>query len=592
MADTPTLNSGKVVTFAVYSDGTKVKDTLRFQSIQVNHEVNRIGYAVLKLLVDGMPQGDIAESSSDDFKPGKKIKIELGYESDNKPVFEGIVVSHRLSFSGQAGALLVVECKNSAVKATIARKNRVFEKKKDSEAIQAALSDAGLTVSVDATSVKHPQLVQYFCTDWDFALSRADACGLVAITDGDKVSIQKPVVSAGAVLKVTYGTDLLAFDGELLAEDQFAAVECVGWDAATQKPVVANASKPSLNKQGNLSVDDISQATKITLQTDACSDADLLKAWADATLLKSGLARFSGTFTFQGNAAALPGCIIELAGLSSRFNGNVYVGSVTHTVEQGVWTTEAGMGISPVDITRQPDVVTPSASGLLPGIEGLHIGIVSKLADDPEEARRIQVRIPLLRGDKETVWARLALFSASNKTGAFFLPSVGDEVIVGFVNNDPNQAIVLGSLYSKKYASPYEARAENYTRAIVTPEKLKIEMDDERKIITITTPSKNTVVLSDDTKGITLKDQNSNELVMNDIGIKITSNKDIILAAKGNITVDATQKATVKSQQDVAIEGLNVNVKAQVGAKINGAATAELSASGQTVVKGAMVMIN
>ncbi len=595
MADTPVQNSGKVVTYAVYSDGTKVSDLLRFKSIRVNHEINRIGSAVLKLFVDGMPQGDITESSSDDFKPGKKIKIELGYENTNKPVFEGIVVSHRLSFSGQSDSLLVVECKNSAVKATVARKNRVFEKKKDSEAIQVALSEAGLTVTVDTTSVQHPQLMQYYCTDWDFALSRADACGLVAITDGDKVSIKRPEVSAGSVFKVTYGTDLLAFDGELLAEDQFAAVECIGWDAATQKAVVANASKPALNKQGNLSVDDISKAAgaaKITLQTDACSDNALLKAWADATLLKSGLARFSGTFTFRGHAAAVPGCIIELAGLSNRFNGNVYVGSVTHTVEQGVWTTEAGMGISPVDITHQPDVVSPSASGLLPGIEGLHIGVVTKLADDPDAACRIQVQIPLLRTEKDTVWARLASFSASNKTGAFFLPSVGDEVVIGFVNNDPNNAIVLGSMYSKKYAPPYTAAAENYKRAIVTPEKLTVEMDDEKKIITVITPGKNTIILSDDAKGITLKDQNSNVLTMNDSGIKITSNKDITLSAKGNITVDATQKTTVKAKQDVAVEGMNVNVKAQIGAKINGAATAELSASGQTVVKGAMVMIN
>ena len=33
-------------------------------------------------------------------------------------------------------------------------------------------------VNVDATSYQHPEMVQYYCSDWDFALSRADANGL------------------------------------------------------------------------------------------------------------------------------------------------------------------------------------------------------------------------------------------------------------------------------------------------------------------------------------------------------------------------------------------------------------------------------
>ncbi len=127
---------------------------------------------------------------------------------------------------------------------------------------------------------------------------------------------------------------------------------------------------------------------------------------------------------------------------------------------------------------------------------------------------------------------------------------------------------------------------------VVTPQKLTLVMDDEKKTITITTPGKNTIILSDDAKSITLKDQNGNMLEMNDSGIKITSCRDITFAAKGNITVEASRKATVKAQQNVEVEGLNVQVKAKIGATINGNATAELSASGQTTVKGALVMIN
>lgn len=597
MADNPNINTGKLVSYAIYSNGEKISDTLRVKSIKVNHEVNRIGSATLKILAGDMPGADIPESSADSFKPGQSIKIELGYENTNQTVFEGIVVTHKISIptGTDSPPLLVVECKNDAFKATIARKNQVFEKKKDSDAISTALGSYGLSVDVGATKVTHTQLVQYYCTDWDFALSRADACGLIVTTNGKKVAVKAPEVSKSPVLMVTYGKDLLSFDGELYAEEQFDEVESVGWDAATQKVVVAQSIKPGLNTQGNLSINDlvkVTGASKIALQSDAYSDEKLLEDWASSVLLKSGLSRFQGTFSFRGNAAAVPGSIIRLAGMGNRFNGDVFVGAVTHKVKDGNWVTEVGMGISPVNITQQPDVVAPAASGFLPGIEGLHIGVVSKLTEDPESAQRIQVKIPLLNVSPNTVWARLSQFAASSGMGSYFVPDVGDEVVLGFINNDPNQAIILGMLYSAKNKPPYQYTDKNFKRAIITPQKLTVEMDDEKKIITIKTPGGNAITISDDAKGITLADQNKNKIEMNNSGITLTSGKDITLKATGNITLDATQKAEIKAKQDVSVSGLNVNAKAQIGLKLAGTATAELSASGQTTVKGAMVMIN
>lgn len=79
---------------------------------------------------------------------------------------------------------------------------------------------------------------------------------------------------------------------------------------------------------------------------------------------------------------------------------------------------------------------------------------------------------------------------------------------------------------------------------------------------------------------------------MDSDGISLSSSKDIKLKAKGNITLDATMKLSGNAKQDVTLEGLNVKVQAKVGASVKGNATAELSASGQTTVKGTMVMIN
>lgn len=596
MADSPNINTGRLVTFAIYSNDNKVSSAFRVKSIEVHREINRIGRAVLKFIAGDMPKSNIPESEAEDFKPGQQIRIEVGYESTNSQIFEGIVISQKIFMAGNedSAPLLIVECRDEAIKATVARKNKVFEDKKDQEAVIAALGDNGLSVSMEDTKIVHTQLVQYYCTDWDFALSRADVYGMVVMTDGVKVDIKKPVVS-GPVLTVKYGMDLLSFDGEVFAEEQFTTVEGIGWDPVEQKVISVTSSPASLNSQGNLTPGNLSSAggtDTVTLQTDALSDAGVLKEWVDATLLKTGLSRFRGTFSFRGHAAVVPGCVIKLEGMGARFNGEVFVGAVTHRVENGAWITEVEMGISPMNITQQPDVVAPPASGLYPGIEGLHIGIVEALAGDPASCSRIKVQIPLLNNQPDTVWARLSQFAASNGGGSFFIPTVGDEVILGFLNNDPNQAIILGCLYSAKNVPPYEIDDDNFKRAFISPEKLKIELDDEKKTITIITPGENSVMINDEDKSITLKDQNDNLVVMGKDGVQITSAKDITLKAKGNITVDATGKLDMKAKQDATIDGMNVTAKAQTSLKVTGSASAEISASGQTVVKGAMVMIN
>ena len=99
-------------------------------------------------------------------------------------------------------------------------------------------------------------------------------------------------------------------------------------------------------------------------------------------------------------------------------------------------------------------------------------------------------------------------------------------------------------------------------------------------------------MLSDKDKSITLTDQNGNTVKLDSAGISMSSPKDIRIDAKGTIAVSAVGALTLGSQADTQVEGLNVTCDAKVGVTAKGAASAELSAAGQTTVKGAMVMIN
>ena len=53
--------------------------------------------------------------------------------------------------------------------------------------------------------------------------------------------------------------------------------------------------------------------------------------------------------------------------------------------------------------------------------------------EDPDSQFRILVSVPLFDPNGEGIWARLTNFYSTNGAGIFFLPEVGDEVVLGFL---------------------------------------------------------------------------------------------------------------------------------------------------------------
>ncbi|MCD8193552.1 MAG: Rhs element Vgr protein, partial [Tannerellaceae bacterium] len=132
----------------------------------------------------------------------------------------------------------------------------------------------------------------------------------------------------------------------------------------------------------------------------------------------------------------------------------------------------------------------------------------------------------------------------------------------------------------------------NNIRALVTRSALKIAFDEENKIITIQTPGENRIVLDDTQGSIQLTDQHGNSILSNSSGITLESAAAISIKAKTAITLEAGGGLEAKAKADLKLSGSNVEAKAQIGFTAKGSATAELSASGQTTVKGAIVAIN
>lgn len=595
MASSPAIDGG-VVRLSLFSEGTAIPGTVQILSVSVRKTINKIPVAEIVVLDGDMPQKDFPVSNAAYFKPGGAIKINAGYGSEEETIFEGVVVKHGIKITGDNYSRLIVECRDKAVAMTIGRKNANYVDSKDSDIITKLIGNcSGLTADAGATTTQYKELVQYYCTDWDFMLSRAEVNGLLVIVDDAKVSVKPPATDGTPQLKVTYGNDLLEFHANIDARTQFSKVQGVSWDVKNQAIVQQQAAPKTLNEQGDLTSSTLAKVIGLDvfrLQTPAPLESAALKSWADAQQIKSGLARVQGRMRFQGSAKAKAGELIELEGVGNRFNGKVFVSSVHHVVSDGNWVTEVEFGMPHNWFADNRDLAVPPASGLLPGIEGLHVGVVKKLDADPEGQYKVQVSIPVLQAETDGVWARLMQFYASDGIGAFFVPEIGDEVVLGYFNNDPSNPVILGSLYSSKRKPPYELTADNFKKAIVTKSKLKLEFDDDKKIVTIITPGKNQIVISDDGKSILLKDQTNNQIKLSEDGILLDSPKDITISAKGKISISAVGNVAVDSKADFEAGATNITHTAKAGFTAKGNASAEISASGQTTVKGSMVMIN
>lgn len=596
MADSP-LKAGKGnVKIAITSEGTAIGDKYRMVSLLVCRKINKIPYAKIVFIDGDMPNGDFPLSNKDIFKPGKSIKISAGYGQKTETVFEGIVVKHGIQISGSNASRLVLELKDKAVRMTAGRNNANFTDSKDSEVINTLIGNhKGLKADVGSTKTKHKQLVQYYATDWDFMLSRAEVNGLLVIVDDGKVTVKAPDTGSGAVLKVSYGLDLMYFKADADASGQLAASTGTAWSISGQKTSAKEGAAPKLNKQGNLTDADLTAVMGVKnfqLQSATPLESTDLQAWADSCLLRAGLSKITGTMEFQGNAKAKPGAVIELNRLGKRFNGKVFLSAVQHVFTEGNWITEADFGLKNDWFQDNKNIVSPPASGLLPGMDGLQTGIVEKPDGDPEGENRIQVKLPLLGKKAKAVWARMANFYGLNDYGTFFIPEKGTEVILGFFNNDPRYPVILGSLYSSKNKPPYKITADNFTKAITTKSKLKIVLDDEKKVTKIETPGGNKIVISDDEKSVLLSDQNNNKVTLSSDGISLKSPKDIKISAGSKIALDGTGGVSVSSGADIKLSGLNISQSANASFTAKGTASAEFSASGSTTVKGAVVMIN
>lgn len=617
MAVSPQQDSEGLIQFDILVDGTALPDDLQIYSIFVEKHINKIPIAEIEIVDGNISDQNQGWHSIKDgkLKIGNEIEIKAGYGTATmNSIYKGYITSVRVSADRNLLARIIIECADKAIQMTLNRAYTPYTSKKDSDIIKTLISDhTGLTNDVEATSITHEYIAQYGATDWDFMIARAESNGLIVNVEGGKVSVKKPGTGAKELL-LTWGTDIINFDVKLDGRKQKVKNTAFGWDMANQNIASGISGEPSfLPEIGNAEVKATTMASKLKFKNDEIRSASPmetqeLREWANAILIKSRLSRISGKIRFQGSHKIKPNDKLEIAEAGDQFNGEAYVSGVMHTLKEGNWFTDAVLGYNKdFHVGNKNTISLANGNNLLPGVNGLVIGKVTKIVSDPKNQFRVEVNIPSI-DDQNKVWARISNLWATKDAGTFFYPEINDEVILGFLDGDPRYPIILGKLYSSKLKPPYTPANQNPIQAFVSKNQLKLEFNNQDKIITVETPGGIVLTMSDKEKEVKLTDSHKNTMVMNNKGFDFNTMNDFKVKATGNINMESmgnsTYKATgnieAKATGNLTMKGMAFTLEANTAGTVKANATLMLTANAPltvsskaiTNIQGSLVKIN
>jgi hypothetical protein len=390
-----------------------------------------------------------------------------------------------------------------------AKRTRTYVNMKDSKIAEAVAKNAGLVKGkIEETRVVHDYIAQVAQTDWDFLQQRAKEIGYETGVVGGKFYFRKAsgrkdsgglggvvgdVAAAGASMlgvgsgKLTFKDNLRTFMPRLSAANITPDVEVRVWDPLDARVAVAKADIASgtatikgqepkklaksftdglIALPSMPAVPSIPGLPALDFGLPASNTAYLVvnrplgvgpAADTAAEAAAKGLAdHIASTFAeaegdAKGDPAIQAGGEVEIAGVPKQFCGKWFVTNARHVFdphENGYHTrfwVSGRQNRSLLGLTSGGGKEHETTFG------GLVCGIVTNVSDR-KKLGRVKVALPWLAPNFESDWARVVQFGAGAKTGGLFLPSVGDEVLVGFEFGDSRRPYVLGGLINSKSA--------------------------------------------------------------------------------------------------------------------------------------------
>ena len=308
---------------------------------------------------------------------------------------------------------------------------------------------------------------------------------------------------------------------------------------------------------------------------------------------KSDYASFGAglTFAFREHEDKIPShnefVITEMA-----LTANAPANSDDSSSDQGRGATNDFECIPTDEVYVPPRIAKPYISGVQTAT--VTVGSGEELHVD--EHGRVKVQFHWDRegknDHKSSCWIRVAQSWAGDGFGAQFLPRVGQEVIVEFVNGDPDQPLITGTVYNSDNRMPYSPEDQMNSSGIRSRSTLEGGEDNYSEL------------RFDDDKGeelLVLHAEKDHELtVENDQTDDVGNNRkakvgnDDNLAVKNNQGVDITgDRETDVGGSDTVKAGKTITVEAGTSITLQtGAASITLESSGNISIEGTQLSLN
>jgi len=436
----------------------------------------------------------------------------------------------------------------------------------------------------------------------------------------------------GESIKLYSGSDILNFDISLQVQHVNYKMQMYDYQKnETVNKSSSDAAKPAMDSLSDYAFNTSKNLSGFTPQYINAEvynlDTPLVQVAGDMVTIDTGmdasqLVELNGV---SSHSELKIGSIIEVreksgADKTSEENlGDYRIISITHTSSgQGNYQNSfkaipKALRFPPVD--KMPRPICPSQPAVV--------------TDNSDSMGRVKVQFYWQKEkNKKTTWIRVLTSHAGDGRGMYFIPEVGDEVLVSFIDNDPDQPYVAGSLYHGKAKPP--GGQSNYGKGIITAGGNCIVFSDEKDKQSINIYNgKNKMTFSCEGDGSMVFESEGDILFKSKKNIKCYAKMNfegvadtIIMAPIENldvdnppaqadsgleIKVDTTTFEMMKGQ--FIVEGSNASVKLNVGEinafagsllhlesskKMDLKATEELDMDGglATSLKGKLVKIN
>ncbi len=210
-------------------------------------------------------------------------------------------------------------------------------------------------------------------------------------------------------------------------------------------------------------------------------------------------------------------------------------------------------------------------------------------------------------------WVRVAQTWAGNKWGAMFIPRIGMEVLVHFLEGNPDEPIITGCVYNPQAMPPYTLPDEKTKSTIKTNSskggggfnEFRFEDKKGSEQIFIHAEKDQDIRVKNDCKELIKHDRHL--IVENDQYEKVKKDKHLQVTGDHNEKIDGTMSLKIgtdlqeKVGNNYALDaGMGVHIKAGMSAVIEAGTSLTIKVGGNFIninpggvfIKGTMVMIN